>query len=191
MESYINNFTIDELKNIVIKFGLNYDNMLSSLNNEEDNKIILWNLIESYKVNIPIEYKYWLDLSLPFHLNVKDLLSMKEGDTMNVLFINAGFIDTSQVPGNITYKPEEFLTEKITKVKTYTYYHIKNLKGKLKLGKNWIDFDWDIEIYNDRYSSSSLYSGIDSSINLNARVGWRGPCIPSKCLYFMPEVFIN
>ncbi len=179
-------FTILELKNILHNYGI-ID--LSSYDKDED-KPELYSIVKAYKINTPVYYDTnmnnvsWVYITKPFHFNVRSLLSLKEGDTLEFIFLSHNDNDYFDEDNCAIYKPLDFFKE--MKIISYNYIHKDNYSGYVKFGKEWKEFDWQIETY--PHSFTFDYENVD--IKYNMRVGFNGPCIDIRNIEFCPDIML-
>ena len=159
----------------------------------------------------PYEFESFLNITKPFHLTIQDIVNMKPGERMNILFFdrNVGDIVSSNDHGS-PLSPKEFFRDAYQ----MTFTKTQDLKGKAVWKYEGVpsherDFEFEIE-YTRGYwypvenglvkmSSGELclfpkppYENWES-YNKNTRVGWRGPSIKMKLLDYvsLPDVYYD
>ena len=199
-------FKYIELKNILHKNNVIIPDCEDFF--EENKKQVLWEMIKSYKINTPCIFdgdeSSWLNLTTPFHMTVRDLMSMKHGDTIDIVFLNKDFMnfDNLSAASNdnrslepLVINPKDFfLDKKYNTVKSYIYVHNNSYSGIINFGKEWKNFDWQLEIYDTFKSRDEMVKEFGhEEMNkfkpkMETRIGWKGPCIAVKNLDFCPDI---
>ena len=199
-------FKYIELKNILYKNNL----IISDCDTffEENRKQELYEIAKSYKINTPCnldgDENSWLNLTIPFHMTVRDLMSMKHGEALEVIFLNKEFMNFDNLSAisndNRSLEPlfispkDFFLDKKYNTVKSYIYIHNSSYSGIINFGKEWKSFDWHLEIYDTFKSREEMVKEFgEETINnfkpkMETRLGWKGPCISVKNLEFCPDI---
>jgi hypothetical protein len=126
-------------------------------------------------------FDIWLEVVKSFHLNIEDLCKMNQGDYINLIFLGDCCLpsEIKKGDGDKIVSAEDFFKD----VKVYTYVHYKDYKGMLKMGKEWKNFDWEVEYMGNFIEPFENISKL-------SRIGWKGPCIPYKYLKFCPDIKI-
>lgn len=199
-------FTFEELKNIVYKHNITH------IPYDESQKNELWDIVNSYKINTPCIYEIkstdswcsWMNTTIPFQMTVRDLKSMKHYDALEILFLNKEFMNFENLSleandnrnTNLVLESKDFfLNKKYNTTKSYIYIHDEGYNGILNFGKEWKRFDWQFEIYPGEFRSledmrKEFGEEFVSSFNPdpNMRIGWTAPAIPVKNLSLCPDI---
>lgn len=161
-----------------------------------------------------VSLEEWYDLTEPYHLHIKDIVSMSIGDRKKILLLDRNFFDPFDYPRRRTYT----IKQALKKMNVVEYIHIHQLAGIAKWlspDQDTLDepFEFDIGIpkpptgddhyrflgvrhgraqvnpHTRSYDVDTLVGACLADKNLKWKVGWRGPCIPLEALEKLPAKF--
>lgn len=157
--------------------------------------------------NKTLDMSDFRDYIRPISLTIKDITSLKPGQTIKLLVLDRNFDEiaceeeTNQL--NIPHKAEEFF-----RLNTATYVHQQNLKGIITYDNIDLtrDFEFDIEYEKDcwyplknnclpkkdpqhlasfSFNEPKPYTDYPA----NTRIGWRGPMILWEKVKKLPDIY--
>ncbi len=165
---------------------------------ENDTKKICRSIYNAYEENhYPIVHEdsltAWINRAAEqYGLNIGDILKMKPGDQIDVIFFDRNVGDYMHgTKAGTKYDPRK-------KGCTYgTYIHGDDLSGSLKLKgeKCYEDFEWEINLaalgsklfWGPLFAYEHAIKKEYSDLNPKIKVGWRGPAIRVSEANFLPE----
>ena len=151
----------------------------------------------------------WEKIIVNSCLTVKDIINLNNGDKIECLSLDRNILDIVE---NVNPEDKLLLPTEFFRQNKITYYHRKNLQGKIVFhndGKDEIElenFEFDIEyIPNNWYPLKNGHlppkdsQGIStfnytepkhwSEFEMHTRIGWRGPMIKWEYIDQFPKVY--
>lgn len=157
-----------------------------------------------------VEFSKWIDMAYHYKLKIRDVMNMKNGDTMTVLVLdrNVGDVSVQANPENVVIDPYYFFRYNFA-----TYIHDSGLKGTMTY--HWQDedykdddFEFDIEytphswypLENGRLPKRDPQGGAGfnfpreiswTEFPIDTGIGWRGPMVLYQYLNYLPNIYVS
>ena len=152
----------------------------------------------------PLFFLSYFDATEAYHLRISDIRKLKHGDKIEITTFDRNVFDTALngIEENKAYDADVFFSKGYKAI----YTHGRGLAGKIRFAD--IDdkdqpFEWDLEyaprmwyplrkgrIEGDEFwQIPDIYKKSWTEYPTDTRVGWRGPCVLTKTLKIMPQIF--